>query len=167
MTGEVALLRVDWESGEGEVELGGLLDGAPPRFRRDVLKDWKQRIDMLLAEAEDALHPGRDAERLRAQRGHNGLRRRLCEQLAGQRIEAAEPLVNGDVLLHLQGERHVVLFARDEDVKLEVVADLAHARRYAARQVHGDYYLREEAVSDAQVPGTEPAVAPPCDGLAS
>lgn len=167
MIGETALLRVDWESGEGEVELGGLLDGAPARFRRDVLKDWKQRIDMLLAEAEDALHPGRDAERLRAQHGHNGLRRRLCEQLGGQRIEAAEPLVNGDVLLHLQGGRHVVLFARDEDVKLEVVSDLGHARRYAARQAPGDYYLREQPVSDAQVPGVDADAAAARGGLAS
>lgn len=161
MVGDTAHLRVDWESGEGEVELRGLLDGAPARFRHDVLSDWKQRIDALLDEAEAELHPGREARRLSEQRGHNALRRSLCEQLAGQRIEAAEPLVNGDVLLHLQGGRHVVLFARDEDVKLEVVSDLGHARRYAARQAHGDYYLREEPVADGDAPGNLRPAAPP------
>lgn len=141
----VALLTVDWQSGEGALELGDLLESAPLAFRRDVLADWQAQIGVLLAQAQAQLYPEDREELVRRQRLHNGLRRELCEGLGGQRIELAEPLVNGDVLLHLQGGSRVVFYAHREDVKVEVVANAAEARSLAAADATGDYYLRESA----------------------
>ena len=147
----VALLTVDWESGEGGVDIGSLLDEVAPRIRRDVLADWKARIDQLHAQAEAQLEPDlheRLAHAVRRQCSYNGVRRLLCERLGGQQISMAEPLVNGDVLLHLGNGKTVVLYARHEDVKVAVVPDVTHARRLAAADATGDYYLREESVDE-------------------
>lgn len=146
----VALLTVDWQSGEGALELGDLLEAAPLAFRRDVLADWQAQIGMLLAQVQAQLHPEDREELVRRQRLHNGLRRELCEGLGGQRIELAEPLVNGDILLHLQGGSRVVFYAHREDVKVEVVANAAEARSLAAADATGDYYLRESASRHAE-----------------
>lgn len=137
---------VDWECGEGSVCLPRPLAEAPPGFRYDVLVDWKDRIDRLHRDAEATLYPDKRGRELQSQRVNNERRRVLCEALAGHTIVMAEPLVNGDVLLHLQTGKAVVLYARGEDVKLEVVADPGHARRLAARDGTGDFYLREGAM---------------------
>lgn len=137
--------QVDWECGVAEFEPGERLDSAPAEFRRDVLSDWKTAIDALLGEAVAELEPDRALRHARDQRVHNHKRRRLCEQLSGQTIVLAEPLVNGDVLLHLQSGRAVVLYAHREDVKLDTIADAAAARRYAVGHGTGDWYVREDA----------------------
>lgn len=136
-------LHVDWECGQGSMTLGRRFDDAPARFRYDVLADWKAQIERLFLAAEADLHPEQQRRRSDERERFNQRRRLLCEQLAGQRIAVAEPLVNGDVLLHLDGGKALVLFARDEDVKLDIVADTGHARRRAAADGTGDYYLRE------------------------
>src|SRR4051794_32680416 len=94
-------LQVDWESGEGQVCLGEQLTQSHPRFKYDVLADWKVQIDQLLGACEADLYPQRRLERTRVQRLNNRRRRSVCEALSGATVELAEPLVNGDVLLHL------------------------------------------------------------------
>lgn len=141
---EEPTLNVDWESGEGRLQMGERLGRAPAGLRQDVLNDWKVEIEALLRATEHELAPDRPQVRLQSQRIQNTRRRMLCERLAGMTIEMAEPLVNGDVLLHLSNGRSLVLFARDEDVKLDVVNDVDHARRYAEKAGTGDHYLREE-----------------------
>ena len=150
MDGGLPAVSVDWVSGEGDVDLGERLAEAPAGFRRDVLSDWKDRIDALLKEAEAELHPERQEQQAKAQRLDNSRRRRLCERLSGQAILLAEPLVNGDVLLHLVSGKTVVLYARNEDVKIDTVADAAHARRYAKQDGTGDWYVREDAQEDRE-----------------
>lgn len=137
-------LTVDWDSGEGGLRLGGQLADAPARLRYDVLCDWQDQIELLVRQAEADLYPQRRLDTLRSQRLQNRRRRQLCERLGGQTIAQAEPLTNGDVLLHLRGAPAVVLHARAEDVKMETIHDAAHARRLAAADGHGDYYLRED-----------------------
>lgn len=141
-------LTIDWESGEGGVQLGTAFDKSPARFRYDVLADWKDQIDRLFATVEAELYPDKRDQRAHYQRAQNTRRRELCERLAGHTVELAEPLVNGDVLLHLRGGKTVVLYANNEDVKVDVVADVAHARRFASRDGTGDYYVREETAED-------------------
>jgi len=144
---ETPVLKVDWECGEGSVRLPSPLADASPGFRYDVLADWKDQIDLLHRDAEAALYPDKPLRELRSQSAHNERRRDLCERLAGHTIVMAEPLVNGDVLLHLASGKAVVLYALAEDVKLEVVADVGHARRFAAEDGTGDFYLREDRPS--------------------
>ena len=141
---EAPALKVDWESGEGDLDLGERLRNAPARLRYDVLADWKDEIDLLFRDAEAELYPEKRDLQVEYQRANNLRRRALCERLSGHTVEMAEPLVNGDVLLHLQAGRTVVLYAFHEDIKLDVVTDVRHARRYAAQSNTGDYYLREE-----------------------
>ncbi|WP_119156941.1 hypothetical protein [Caldimonas tepidiphila] len=142
---EAPTLKVDWESGEGHLEMGERLARAPAGLRLDVLKDWKVELDALLQATEHELSPDRAKRKLQAQHIQNTRRRMLCERLTGLTIRSAEPLVNGDVLLHLSNGRCIVLFARDEDVKLDVVSDVEHARRFADKAGTGDHYLREDA----------------------
>lgn len=141
-------LFIDWESGEGHLRLGAAFEGAPARFRFDVLSDWKDQIDRLYSHVENELYPEKRDQRAHYQRAQNTRRRELCERLAGHTIEAAEPLVNGDVLLHLKAGKTVVVYANNEDVKIDVVADVAHARRFAQKDGTGDYYVREETYED-------------------
>ena len=141
-------LTVDWVSGEGGIDLGERLANAAPGFRRDVLSDWRNQIDSLCSEAEAELHPERREQQVRDQRAQNSRRRLLCERLSGESIVLAEPLVNGDVLLHLASGRAVVLYARHEDVKVDVVEDASHARRHATRDGTGDWYVREDPHED-------------------
>ena len=141
-------LRVDWDCGQGELHASERFNASPPTFRRDVLSDWKQAIDALFDAADAELQPDRRERVVRDQRVHNERRRQLCEQLSGQAIVLAEPLVNGDVLLHLQSGRAVVLYARREDVKIDVVSDARRARRYATEDGTGDWYVREDAPED-------------------
>jgi hypothetical protein len=141
-------LTIDWESGEGGVRVGADFRKAPARFRYDVLADWKDQIDRLFATAEAELYPDKRDQLAHYQRAQNTRRRELCERLAGHTVDLAEPLVNGDVLLHLSTGKTVVLYANNEDVKVDVVADVAHARRFASRDGTGDYYLREETPED-------------------
>lgn len=145
---ESPALKVDWECGEGSVHLGGMLRDAPVRFRYDVLSDWKDQIDHLLREAHRGLYPEQQTQTLHRQRAHNARRRKLCATLSGQTIEMVEPLVNGDLLLHLRSARTVVLYASHEDVKLDVVTDVSHARHYASQDNTGDYYVREESCEE-------------------
>ena len=63
-----------------------------------------------------------------------------------------QSLLNGDVLLHLSDGDAVVLYAYDEDVKLEAV-DAQRARSHAAQAGTGDYYVREEP---PQAPAGDP-----------
>lgn len=160
---EAPLLKVDWESGEGRLEMGEELARAPAALRLDVLKDWKVELDALLQATEHELSPDRAKKKLQAQRIQNTRRRILCERLAGMTVSAAEPLVNGDVLLHLGNGRCVVVFARDEDVKLDVVNDVEHARRFADKAGTGDHYLREDPVEQKtlleEINRDEPQVA--------
>lgn len=142
--GSLPALTVDWVSGEGAVVLGERLAKAAAGFRRDVLSDWKDQIASLTVAAEAELHPDKRDQRVRDQRAQNSRRRKLCERLSGQTILLAEPLVNGDVLLHLVSGRTVVLYARHEDVKFDVVTDAAHARHHATRDGTGDWYVRED-----------------------
>lgn len=141
-------LTIDWESGEGGVCLGEAFAKAPARFRFDVIADWKDQIERLFSAAEAELYPDKRDQRAHYQRAQNTRRRELCEKLAGHTIELAEPLVNGDVLLHLRAGKTVVLYANDEDVKIDVVADVSHARRFASKDGTGDYYVREETHED-------------------
>ena len=141
---EAPTLKVDWESGEGHLDMGERLSRAPAGLRLDVLKDWKVELDALLQATEHELSPDHAKRRLQSQRVQNTRRRMLCERLAGLTIRAAEPLVNGDILLHLSNGRCLVLFARDEDVKLDIVNDIERARRFADKAVTGDHYLRED-----------------------
>lgn len=143
MDKDAPALGVDWASGEGSLALPPPLAEAPAAFRYDVLSDWKDQIELLHRDAEAALYPERRRRALDAQLQLNERRRSLCERLAGHRIEMAEPLANGDVLLHLGSGKALVLYAHREDVKLEVVADTGHARRLAAADGTGDFYLRE------------------------
>jgi hypothetical protein len=143
-----AALTIDWDSGEGALRLGERFAKAPARFRFDVLADWKDQVDRLYGAAESELYPDKRDQRAHYQRAQNTRRRELCEKLGGHTIDLAEPLVNGDVLLHLRGGKTVVLYANDEDVKVDVVADVAHARRFASRDGTGDYYVREETHED-------------------
>jgi hypothetical protein len=146
--GGMPALTVDWVSGEGDIDLGERLANAAPGFRRDVLADWQDQIELLRNEAEAELYPERREQQVRDQRAQNSRRRQLCERLSGQSIVLAEPLVNGDVLLHLQSGHAVVLYARHEDVKIDVVEDAAHARRHATRDGTGDWYVREDMHED-------------------
>jgi hypothetical protein len=152
MSDEMPSLSVDWDSGEGDLRLGQRLAAAAPRFRYDVLADWRDRIDLLRDEAAAQADPDRRERELHRQREHNARRRELCEHLGGVTIAMAEPLVNGDVLLHLASGQAMVLYARHEDVKLDRVADAAHARRYALQDGTGDWYVREDAASEARPP---------------
>lgn len=145
------VLRVDWACGLGEFEPGDRLDEAPAEFRRDVLRDWKDAIDAMLDEADTEIEPDRSVRRTRDQRAQNAKRRQLCERLTGETIELAEPLVNGDVLLHLRGGQTVVLYAQREDVKVDTVTDAAAARRYAHEHGTGDWYVREEEAPGERV----------------
>lgn len=142
--GEAPVWQVDWECGEGEVSLPPALAAAAPALRYEVLADWKDRLELLHRDAEAEVFPGKRNREMQSQRVRNARRRLLCERLTGQRIEMAEPLANGDVLLHLAGGKAVVFYAHIEDVKLEVVADAGHARRLAAADGTGDFYLRED-----------------------
>lgn len=148
MDEDTPALRVDWVSGEGSVCLPEPLAEAPAGFRYDVLADWKDQIELLYRDAEAAAYPERRSRQLHTQRVLNERRRSLCERLAGHTIVMAEPLVNGDVLLHLATGKAVVLYAHREDVKLEVVNDVAHARGLAAADGTGDFYLREGSPGD-------------------
>lgn len=139
-------LHVDWETGEGELVLGRLA-GHPAAFRRDVLRDWIHQLEAALFTAEDELQPQKREEAVHDQRFQNARRRAMCERLSGARVLVAEPLVNGDVLLHLQGGETVVMFARHEDVKFNVVRSADRARHFAATDNTGDYYVREDYVS--------------------
>jgi hypothetical protein len=139
----VHALKLDWESGEGSMDLPEELASAPERFQLDVLNDWKHDLLAQIARLEASLHPERANERLQRQRRRNANRRQLCERLSGLRVEMAEPLSNGDVMLHLSNGRSLVLYAYNEDVKLEVVLP-ARAREHAAQDNTGDYYLRED-----------------------
>ena len=141
-------LTIDWDSGEGGVRLSEAFGKAPVRFRHDVLADWKDQVDRLFATVEAELYPDKRDQLAHYQRAQNTRRRELCEKLAGHAIELAEPLVNGDVLLHLRSGKTVVLYANNEDVKVDVVADVTHARRFASRDGTGDYYVREETHED-------------------
>lgn len=141
-------LSIDWESGEGAVRVGTAFEKAPARFRYDVLADWKDQVDRLFAAVEAELFPELREQRAHYQRAQNTRRRELCEKLAGHTVDVAEPLVNGDVLLHLRAGKTVVLYANNEDVKVDVVADVAHARRFASKDGTGDYYVREETPED-------------------
>lgn len=141
---ESPALEVDWECGEGRLHLGSRLLEAPARLRHDVLSDWKDQVEQLLRETEHSLYPDRRSELLRRQRVENARRRTLCARLSGQTIRLVEPLVNGDLLLHLGNGRTLVLYAAHEDVKVDVVGDPAHARAHAQRDNTGDYYVREE-----------------------
>jgi hypothetical protein len=141
-------LTIDWDSGEGAVRLAEAFGKAPARFRYDVLADWKDQVDRLFATVEAELYPDKRDQLAHYQRAQNTRRRELCEKLAGHTVDLAEPLVNGDVLLHLTSGKTVVLYANNEDVKIDVVADVAHARRFASRDGTGDYYLREETQED-------------------
>ncbi|MBA3596936.1 MAG: hypothetical protein H0W40_06110 [Methylibium sp.] len=141
--------KVDWDCGEGGVCLPRPLAEAPAGFRYDVLADWKDRIDRLHRDAESALYPDKRSRELQSQRVQNERRRLLCERLSGRTVVMAEPLVNGDVLLHLDTGKAVVMYAHAEDVKLEVVADAGHARRLAAQDATGDFYLREDSLEAA------------------
>ena len=145
MMSESPALHIDWESGEGRIHVGHQLTQSPARFRYDVLADWKGEIDHMLRAVERELHPQRPAEQLEDQRTQNRRRRVLCERLSGANIRMAEPLVNGDVLLHLADGSTVVVFARHEDVKFDVIDTPQRARAYAQRAGTGDYYLREDA----------------------
>lgn len=155
-----AALTVDWESGEGRVEIGTALAQAHPRLRRDVLADWKDEIEALLAEAEGALKPDQQDAELVRQRERNQRRRLMCETLEGRTIRLAEPLVNGDVLLHLSNGTAVVLYAYDEDVKLEAV-EADRARLHAAKAGTGDYYVREDLPQTRAGDDLPPAPASP------
>ncbi|HSN32129.1 MAG TPA: hypothetical protein VLU41_05555 [Ideonella sp.] len=141
-------LTIDWDSGEGGVRLGAAFEKAPARFRHDVLSEWKDHIDRLVAAVEAELYPDLREQRAHYQRAQNTRRRELCEKLAGHTVDVAEPLVNGDVLLHLRAGKTVVLYANNEDVKVDVVADVMHARRFASKDGTGDYYVREETPED-------------------
>jgi hypothetical protein len=154
---ELPTLCVDWESGAGTVELGNRLENAPPRLRWDVLMDWRLQIDHLLIEADRALHPEHRSLQTQVRYDQNARRRLVCEQLSGQTVVCAEPLINGDVLLHLRGGRHVVVYAHDEDVKLEVATSAAHVRRHAAGHGTGDFYVRESDPRPALRRGLAPA----------
>ncbi|MCW7538664.1 hypothetical protein OOT46_12505 [Aquabacterium sp. A7-Y] len=156
MTVVPVVLKLDWESGEGRVEVGEAFAEAHARFRRDVLADWKDEIERLLQQAEDALDPQRADQEIAEQRQRNLQRRRLCEELGGQTIKLAEPLVNGDVLMHLSDGRSVVLYAYDEDVKLERV-DPLRARLHAQKACAGDVYVREDP---PERPTPHPEAAP-------
>jgi hypothetical protein len=155
-------LQVDWESGEGTVRLPLPLAAAPASFRYDVLGDWKDQIELLHRDAEAAVYPDKRRRELQSQCVQNERRRLLCERLAGHTIVMAEPLVNGDVLLHLASGRAVVLYARAEDVKLDVVTDADHARRLAAQDGTGDFYLREDRPAAVQADEAPHAGAPAC-----
>ena len=111
---------------------------------------------MLLELAVSELEPHRRTEELRLQRERNLRRRLMCERLEGQTIVMAEPLVNGDVMLHLGNGETVVLYAYDEDVKLEHV-NPARARRHAEEAGLGDYYVREDAPRTASAGSEQPA----------
>lgn len=145
---ELPELTVDWASGEGDLRLGERLGAAAPRFRYDVLSDWKDRIDLLRDAAASLAFPERRERQIHHQRSHNARRRELCEQLTGASIVLAEPLVNGDVLLHLQSGQTLVVYAQHEDVKLDRVADAAAVRRHALQDCAGDWYVREPARQD-------------------
>lgn len=151
-----ATLKVDWESGVGRVELEPAFAQAPAGFRRDALADWNDEIESLLQVAVSELEPDRHAEELRLQRERNLRRRLMCERLEGQTIVMAEPMVNGDVMLHLGNGEAVVLYAYDEDVKLEHV-NPARARRQAEEAGLGDYYVREDAPHTASAGSEQPA----------
>lgn len=151
-----AELTVDWDSGEGRLALGSALAQAHPRLRRDVLADWKDQIDALIAEAQAALQPDQQDVELAQQRLRNQRRRAVCERIEGETIRLAEPLVNGDVLLHFTDGHVVVLYAYEEDVKLETV-DAHRARAHAAKAGTGDYYVREDT---PEAPALEPPAAP-------
>jgi hypothetical protein len=153
---ETPVLKVDWDCGEGSLSLPRPLADAPAGFRYDVLADWKDQIEGLYRGAEAELYPEKRSREMQSQRVQNARRRALCERLTGHTIVLAEPLANGDVLLHLGSGKAVVLYAHDEDVKLEVVADPGHARRLAAQAGTGDFYLREQA---PQAPPGAPASA--------
>lgn len=148
---ELPEIAVDWATGEASVRIGSRLEASAARLRHDVLSDCKRDIDALLDAAEAALWPERRDRVAAEQRSQNARRRELCERLAGQTIAAAEPLVNGDVLLHLASGRHVVLYARHEDVKIELVDDARRARRHADEHGTGDWYVREHAAQDRAV----------------
>ncbi len=151
-----ATLKVDWESGIGRVEVETAFAQAPAGLRRDALRDWTDELDMLLELAVSELEPHRRTEELRLQRERNLRRRLMCERLEGQTIVMAEPLVNGDVMLHLGNGEAVVLYAYDEDVKLEHV-NPARARRQAEEAGLGDYYVREDAPHTASARSEQPA----------
>lgn len=140
---DMPALHVDWETGQGEIDLGRLAD-LPAAFRRDVLRDWQRQIEQELFRVENELQPEKRADALHDQRFQNARRRAMCERLSGAHVLLAEPLVNGDVLLHLQGGDTVVMFARHEDVKFNVVRDADRARHFASTDNTGDYYVRED-----------------------
>ncbi len=144
-------LMVDWQSGEAMLDLSERLRAAPAELRRDVLLHCLDDAEALLRDTDRAVDPHRPERRMQQQRLQNERRRALCERLAGQTILAAEPLVNGDVVLHLACGKYVVLYAHAEDVKLDVVPHVDHARQHAAAQGTGDYYLREHP-SPADLP---------------
>ena len=139
-------LQIDWESGEGRLQLGDDFAKAPLHFRRDVLVDWKGEIEHLLGAVEADLHPQKRLEQASQQRIQNRRRRSICERLTGRTIRVAEPLDNGDVLLHLGDGTAVVIYAHHEDVKLQNVEDIGQVRRPAAQANTGDYYLREDPI---------------------
>jgi hypothetical protein len=136
-------VAIDWDCGSAALSLGRRLAGASARLRADVLADLRDQVEALLGEARAEADPEEPTRRRVSQQRENARRRQLCERLAGHTIQHAEPLVNGDVLLHLLGGRALVLWARHEDVKLDVVDDPMHARRHAANDGTGDFYLRE------------------------
>ncbi|WKB52377.1 hypothetical protein [Eleftheria terrae] len=151
-------LTLDWESGEGRIEVDAAFSATHARFRRDVLADWQDEIALLIEQAEAELDPGRAEQEIAEQRQRNLQRRRLCEELAGLTIELAEPLVNGDVLLHLSDGHSVVLYAYEEDVKLESV-DPGRARLHAQKACAGDVYVREDLPSPGAAEPTPPRLA--------
>ncbi len=122
-------IRINWDTGEGRLELGDRFSQADALFRSDVLSDIAGQANALYEEACSDLFPGMNA---RLQRFQNQHRQHQTATLVGQTIKAAKALRNGDVALELGDGRVVVFAATDEDVKICTTPSMAAAIRYAA-----------------------------------
>jgi hypothetical protein len=122
-------VKIDWDGGEGRLDLGTRLKAEDPLFKADVLKDISEQARSFYEDACDEMFPGMEA---RLQKLKNQRRRHHTASLTGQTIKGATALRNGDVALQLSDGRVFVICAQDEDVAIAESPSMAAAIEYAA-----------------------------------
>lgn len=136
-------LDIDWEAGEGSVDLGEQFLEQPPLFQLDVLSDWLEDLTELRAEAFEATFPGQE----QIEREQANLRRRLAmETLVGQTITSAQLLSTGHVVMVLSNGATVALVA-DTPLSLVPVASVEAAHARGDRMGFGRRHLEEPSTT--------------------
>lgn len=143
-------ISIDWDAGEGSLELGTRLEREHPLFKVDVLSDIKYQADMAYQAAFEELMPGQQG---RQQREQNLQRRIAVESLVGLTVTAAQPLINGHVVIQWSNGTVTVLCADNSDVNLRAADSIEEAAAFVGEHF-GDKYTAEPTPEDLEVTQT-------------